>query len=110
MTFQCLEAGRRGGWRVGPSQELLHGYYGPHPAAFHRRLVVTETGYLGLEPENVRTADLVTIMMGSQVPLVLREVRENYLFVGNAFIDGIMDGEALAERKEDERNVVFRIQ
>jgi hypothetical protein len=44
------------------------------------------------------------------VPLVLREVRENYLFVGNAFIDGIMDGEALAERKENERNVVFRIQ
>jgi hypothetical protein len=109
-----MRRGRGGGGEAAGESDRRRNYYmditGPHPAAFHRRLVVTETGYVGLAPEHVRMGDLVTIMMGSQVPLVLREVRENYLLVGDAFIDGIMDGEALAGRKEDERNVVFRIQ
>lgn len=29
--------------------------------------------------------------------------------VGDSFIDGIMDGQTLAERKESEKNMVFRI-
>ncbi len=78
---------------------------GPHPASFHRRLVVTERGYLGLAPEHVLTGDLVTIMMGSQVPLVLRQVQQHYMFIGDAFIDGVMDGEAWAERDENEKKV-----
>ena len=82
---------------------------GPHPASFHRHLVVTEKGYLGLAPEHVHTGDLVIIMMGSQVPLVLREVQQHYVFVGDAFIDGVMDGEAWAERDETEKKI-FTIQ
>lgn len=82
---------------------------GPHPASFHRRLVVTEKGHLGLAPEHVQTGDLVIIMMGSQVPLVLREVQQHYVFVGDAFIDGVMDGEAWAERDGNEKRV-FTIQ
>ncbi len=102
-----------GGEAAGESVRRRNYYYmditGPHPAAFHRRLVVTEKGYLGLVPEHVRMDDLVAIVMGSQVPLVLREVQGGYQFVGEAFVDGIMDGEALAERKEDEGSVLFRI-
>ena len=86
-----------------------HNYYmditGPHPASFHRRLIVTKKGYLGLAPEHVQTGDLVTIIMGSQVPLVLREAQQQYVFVGDAFIDGVMDSEAWAERDENEKKV-----
>jgi len=101
-----------GGEAAGESVRRRKYYYmditGPHPAAFNRRLVVTEKGYLGLAPEHVRTGDLVAIVI-SQVPLVLREVQGGYRFVGEAFVDGIMDGEALAERKEDAGSVLFRI-
>jgi len=83
---------------------------GPHPASFRRRLIVTGKGCVGLTAEHVQPGDLVTIMMGAQMPMILREAEQNFVFIGEAFIDGIMDGEALAGREQGENNVVFTIQ
>lgn len=82
---------------------------GPHPAPFRRRLIVTEKGYLGLTAEHVRTGDVVVIMMGGQVPLVLRQVQQHYVLIGEAYIDGIMDGEALAKSNANGGNTIFTI-
>jgi len=69
---------------------------GPHPATFRRRLVLTENGYLGLTAEHAQPEDWVVILMGGQVPFVLRQVDAQYVLVGEAYIHGMMDGEALA--------------
>jgi hypothetical protein len=39
--------------------------------------------------------DLVTISIGSKVPYILRRMEKYYLNVGESFVHGIMDGEAL---------------
>ena len=84
---------------------------GPHPAFFRRRLVVTEKGCLGLTGEHVRNGDVVVILMGGQVPFVLRLVQQqHYVLVGEAYIDGVMDGEALVMSHADGVKQVFTIQ
>ncbi|KAM0433297.1 hypothetical protein ACHAPT_004173 [Fusarium lateritium] len=59
-----------------------------------RTLVKTNKCMLGRGHVLVRPGDIVTILTGAKVPIVLRP-REagGYTFVGDAHIDGIMDGE-----------------
>jgi hypothetical protein len=71
---------------------------GPHPAFLHRNLILTKAGYLGLAPKHTREGDLVTILGGAQVPMVLRRDKSEpsrFSFVGEAYIHGIMDGQAV---------------
>jgi hypothetical protein len=68
--------------------------------AFKRRPFVTTKGYLGLGPDDIKAGDVIALVMGSQVPFVLREVVDGkYQIVGEAYVDGIMDGEAMAGRE-----------
>ncbi|KAH6871566.1 heterokaryon incompatibility protein-domain-containing protein [Thelonectria olida] len=75
---------------------------GPHAATFRRRLVVTEKDYVGLVAETVKPGDRVAILMGSQVPAVLRSVEgsSGWRVIGEAYMHGIMDGEALGDGLE----------
>lgn len=69
-----------------------------------RSLASTERGYFGLVPDRAQPADVVCCLLGSGVPFVLREVktsrrgeRKYFTLVGEAYIYGLMDGEALAK-------------
>lgn len=65
-------------------------------AAARRRgrvLFVTETGAFGLGPENMRREDIVTILFGTQVPIILRPCGNHFTYLGDAYVHGIMDGE-----------------
>ena len=55
--------------------------------------------YFGLAPTNAKRGDLICILFGLSVPIILREVREGpgYTVIGEAYIYGMMDGEALSE-------------
>lgn len=56
---------------------------------------VTRKGHLVLGSEYVKQGDLVALIKGAQVPFVLRRhCGEAYQLIGEAFVDGIMDGEA----------------
>lgn len=66
-----------------------------------RRLITTETGFLGLAPEAAERGDFVAIVYGCNFPVVLRPNGDSYWFIGECYIDGIMDGE-LIEAKERE--------
>ncbi len=61
-----------------------------------RRCSVFETplGFLGLGPNGVLLGDIVCILKDCGVPVILREVDSHYLFVGTAFVLGLMGGEA----------------
>lgn len=92
-----------------------------------RRVFLTERGYLGLGPGNMRRDDVVVVLVGSSVPHVLRprggspaalennttavasqsyptdhagslNLNEDWSYVGEAYCEGIMDGETLRER------------
>ncbi|KAK3298703.1 uncharacterized protein B0H64DRAFT_80781 [Chaetomium fimeti] len=67
-------------------------------ACAHRRLLVSKRGYVGLAPWNAAPGDVVAVLHGGSTPFLLRpgSVPGVYSLVGECFVYGIMDGEALA--------------
>ena len=65
-----------------------------------RRLVAASDDRMGLVPPNAKKGDLVCVLLGCNVPVILRHMddsKEEYLFIGEAYFQGIMDGEALEQ-------------
>ncbi|KAK5660580.1 hypothetical protein OQA88_13138 [Cercophora sp. LCS_1] len=60
-----------------------------------RRVFALDRNLVGLGTEQLRLGDVVVVTQGAAVPLLLRpNPREGvYLFVGECYVDGIMDGE-----------------
>ncbi|KAK1763779.1 hypothetical protein QBC33DRAFT_596406 [Phialemonium atrogriseum] len=100
--------------RVGVNEHLVMCHYG-------RRVFVTTGGLLGLGLESVMEGDLVGVVPGCNNPLLLRrlplkpirlkkynggqgKMKIHCTLVGESFIQGIMDGEAL----EDEERIHAR--
>lgn len=91
-----------------------------------RSFVITSKGFIGLAPFRSRVGDLITVLQNGDVPFVLRrrpvaseahsdsdvvrpvkapEVLVPCEFVGEAFVLGIMDGEAVAQAGEEDVKV-----
>ncbi|KIY03118.1 uncharacterized protein Z520_01585 [Fonsecaea multimorphosa CBS 102226] len=66
-----------------------------------RLLFVTETGHLGLGPEEARPGDAVVVLPGADVPFVLRSADGGgeHCVIGECYLHGFMDGVAV-EGKE----------
>ncbi|KAK3299463.1 heterokaryon incompatibility protein-domain-containing protein [Chaetomium fimeti] len=60
-----------------------------------RTLFATKGGRLGLGPENLQTGDVVTILLGTPVPIVLRPAANCFTYVGDTYVHGIMDGQCM---------------
>jgi hypothetical protein len=62
-----------------------------------RNMVVTSKGYIGAVPEQAQQSDLVCILFGCSVPVVLRKRKEEncYSFIGECYLHGFMDAEAI---------------
>jgi hypothetical protein len=60
-----------------------------------RRLITTETGYLGLAPAESRPGDTVAILYGCNYPVILRPSGDGFKYIGESYIDGLTHGEAL---------------
>jgi hypothetical protein len=59
---------------------------------------ITAKGNLGLGPKGLQKKDIVAVLAGSEVPFVLRAVSgQEYEMIGEAYVDGIMDGEACSK-------------
>ncbi|XP_014558833.1 hypothetical protein COCVIDRAFT_62637, partial [Bipolaris victoriae FI3] len=56
--------------------------------------LITKKGRLGISAMTVEEGDIVVLVSGVQMPFILRPTGTRYLVVGEAYIDGIMDGEA----------------
>ncbi|KAG4418115.1 hypothetical protein IFR04_008776 [Cadophora malorum] len=68
----------------------------------------------GLGPPRAKVTDIVCILFGCTVPCILRETAEKgqYVFIGEAYIYGKMDGEAVNELEEADlksRTMEFKI-
>ena len=63
-----------------------------------RRLFVTKKGYVGLGAKSVQIGDKVFVLPGGFVPFILRELTEGYYrLIGEAYVHGLMRGEALKD-------------
>lgn len=88
-----------------------------------RSFVITKKGYIGLAPFRTRVGDKITVLQGGTVPFVLREratsqergfdgeirqvdsTKVRCEFVGEAFVLGIMEGQAVAQARKEEVRV-----
>ncbi|MCJ1395419.1 hypothetical protein MMC18_008305 [Xylographa bjoerkii] len=66
---------------------------------WNRRLTRTRNGRLGLLPAGAEALDLVCVLQGCSVPVLLRPldvmVGDGFELIGECYIDGIMEGEAV---------------
>jgi hypothetical protein len=62
-----------------------------------RRFFWTENGTFGLGPQCMRTGDIVVVLYGGNTPYVLRPRGDTYLFLGQAYVDQIMQGQLVEE-------------
>jgi hypothetical protein len=60
-----------------------------------RRMVTTARGFFGLALETTQKDDIICVLLGCTMPVVLRQVGEYYKVVGECYIHGIMEGEAM---------------
>lgn len=89
-------------------QAITQGYLSYSSAMFdkitHKRVCRTSKDVLGLVPKWAQPGDMVVLMLGSGLPHIMRKREEagKFKYIGNCYIDGIMDGEAL----EDMPNII----
>ena len=70
-----------------------------------RRFFATKCGFLGIGPLETKAGDLVYVFKGAQVPFLFRRelVGDCFKLLGEAYVDGMMDGQAFGERQHDDR-------
>jgi hypothetical protein len=62
-----------------------------------RRLAITEKSYIGAAIQEAQQGDLICVLFGCSVPVLLRKgIGEEYRFVGECYLHGFMDAEAIA--------------
>jgi hypothetical protein len=68
---------------------------------YRRKLCkTTKRGFPGLVPDTARNGDLIIVLKGCDLPLTVRSVRDHYVLIGECYIHGIMNGEALLMESE----------
>ncbi|KAH7137001.1 heterokaryon incompatibility protein-domain-containing protein [Dactylonectria estremocensis] len=85
--------------KIAPTDEARDFYNAFVKHGLNRRFFITARGNLGSGPTDMQEGDHICVLMGSKVPVVLRDVEEKpgcYEYVGHAYVHGIMHGEALA--------------
>jgi len=68
-----------------------------------RRFMTTAKGYMGWAPDNVyggreeqaRGGDLLAILFGCSTPVLIRPLGQQFQVLGEAYVQGMMEGEAL---------------
>ena len=75
-----------------------------------RRFFITKKGYMGLGNFGTKPGDCVCILFGGPTPFIIRDLDAgHHQFVSDAYVHGVMYGEALAEiPKEAEQEFVLR--
>lgn len=83
------------------SLQQSHYKDGTHESLTNRRLCITHGGRMGLVPGKTIVGDTVSVLLGTEVPFILRKTsstrgeRRRFLLVGESYIHGLMNSEAL---------------
>jgi hypothetical protein len=69
---------------------------------YNRKFIVTSEGRMGIGPTGTQPGDVIYVIFGGGVPYILRARESGFLFVGESYIYGLMDGEAIRAWKRSE--------
>ena len=83
--------------------KVAHGFLGKYnavkataEACKGRRFFITETHYMGIAPDiTEKEKDMICVIPGWCAPFVIRPCGEHYQLIGECYVDGLMDGEAM---------------
>jgi Heterokaryon incompatibility protein (HET) len=84
-------------------------YQGPYFVfATNRRLFTTAKNLMGGGPKSVQCGDSIWILPGAKLPFILRQLENgNYKVVGEAYVHGMMHGEAIGLEGFNMREIVL---
>lgn len=68
----------------------------------NRRTLFISDSITGLAPWDSEPGDLVCVLPGCRFPVVLRKQKRHYILVGEAYVDGYMNGEAMDGLRDEE--------
>jgi len=60
---------------------------------------------MGLGTESLCSSDIIVVLLGCDVPVILRKVEDHYVLIGECFVLGLMDGEAMEMLDQREVNL-----
>lgn len=66
-----------------------------------RTFFISGSGYMGVGPKALEEGDMICVIPGCNVPLLIRKEGDHHLLVGECFVWGLMDGEALQGKNVD---------
>ncbi|TVY14775.1 Heterokaryon incompatibility protein 6, OR allele [Lachnellula arida] len=72
-----------------------------HRTISSRAFFISTSGYMGVGPKAPEEGDMICVIPGCNVPLLIREEGDHHLLVGECFVWGLMDGEALQGKNVD---------
>lgn len=76
-----------------------------------RRCFITKKGRVGVGCTSLAKGDTVAVIFGAGTPHLLRRYKEEWLFVGDCYLDGVMEGQSIEAWREgelEERRFVIR--
>jgi hypothetical protein len=80
---------------------------------WNRKFFVSkDSGLLGLAPLYAKAGDLICIFYGCSVPVILREhvsAGHYFQFIGECYVHGVMDGEALRQQANRDWHEEFKL-
>ncbi|KAG8531870.1 uncharacterized protein KY384_003506 [Bacidia gigantensis] len=79
--------------------------------ARNRRFCVTKQGYIGWVPSSAKEGDRICLLLGGQVPYVVRPHKKRkgeWQFLGEAYVHGIMRGEAMQREGLNVETILLR--
>jgi hypothetical protein len=62
---------------------------------FNRCFIITLAGRMGIEPSDTRIGDTIAIIFGRGEPYIIRPRGASWAFVGESYIQGLVNGEAI---------------
>ena len=65
-------------------------------ATVGRRFVLSDNGYMCLAPGETRPGDQICLLVGGHVFYILRPAEESWSLIGECYVHGFMDGEAIS--------------
>lgn len=70
-----------------------------------RRFCVTESGRTGWVHGNAVAGDLVSVLCGFAVSVLVRSYEDAFRVIGQCYVEGIMDGEAVEAANDRMRQI-----
>ena len=82
--------------------------FAPRAMAYERAFFPTTKGRMGLG--NPQVGDEIWVLLGGVVPFILRPDHDylSHVLVGDCFVDGLMDGEAMSDLEKKKQIVTLR--